>query len=316
MDKGELRKHANSVLSGINDSTAAEYERVAARLNGKHWRDYASERGLARRSAAVLRAGWRHARAREVLDGLRESDRAARSGDRETVRQARQAAEHAAAALDQDATAPHYEPPPQEQRGAGSKRRSLPRTHGWDHQVYGQLRSREDRLRTLVLGVTGCRPSELDKGVSLSIDQDGHLVARIGGSKVSDNTGGGQQWRELTLPAEGDHARKLSSWVRKQGGKVTVSGCTEAYRKRLARAGERAGWRGISPYSFRHQFASDEKAESNDDELSAALGHASARSRQHYGHARQARGKGGVRARAAEPVRSPEPTPASGPSLG
>jgi hypothetical protein len=78
------------------------------------------------------------------------------------------------------------------------------------------------------------------------------------------------------------------------GGPVRVRGDLGAWRKRLTRTAARLGFPKLTPYNFRHQFAGDQKRRGwNDDRLSQALGQASARTRKHYGHARQGRGGGG-----------------------
>lgn len=319
MESREIRAVARVSLADVAPSTASEYARAAARLGGQHWRDYASAQGLARKSVTVIATAWRRERARAALDGLRRSDAARKSGDRQRAQELRREAAAAAQELIDDQNAGAYQPPDAgTKRRKNTKRSTLPKNE-WRPAVLRELRRPVDRVKATLLAATGARPEELRKGVELSISDDGRLVAYIQGAKVSQRTQGGQEWRRLSLP-NNPFTRALKPFVEANGGTLPVAGGDDAFRKRVERAMVRAGYGGLSLYSFRHQFAADEKGSGlNDDELSAALGHASAVSRKHYGHARQARGKGGVRATAAQSVRSPEALPdmgPTGPSLG
>jgi len=111
---------------------------------------------------------------------------------------------------------------------------------------------------------------------------------------MSTLTQGGQKIRALDFSGQDALARALLRMVDKNGGRFVTQGDLGAWRKRLTRAGERVGLRRLSPYSLRHQFASDQKQRGwNDDRLSQALGQASDRTRKHYGHSEQGRGRGG-----------------------
>jgi len=81
------------------------------------------------------------------------------------------------------------------------------------------------------------------------------------------NPGAGFTAGKTPLPA------LCCAWSIKTAGGLSPRGIWGAWRKRLTRAGERVGLRRLSPYSLRHQFASDQKQRGwNDDRLSQGAG--------------------------------------------
>lgn len=145
-----------------------------------------------------------------------------------------------------------------------------------------------------VMAACGCRPSELELGVLVSVDGRGeNLIFSIQGAKVTDKNG--QRWREVTVSLDSP----LSSRA--------VLGLVQAPAKALNDAVVRIGkkvfpnrgpiWQ-ISPYSFRHAIAGDFKfSGSSEAEVSAALGHRSTLTKAFYG---PRRGPGGQRLVAVE----------------
>lgn len=321
MDAGQMRSLARSIRDGRAETTTDEYERAAKRLDGQHWRDYAEGRCLGKRSASVLRAAYRYQQAGQLLEALRRMDRARKAGDQVTARICRQQAETLTGAL--ETIGPPYQPPGPVQSRKASKRRTLSRLPSdWRERVIQELKP-EDRLPAVVLALTGCRPAEFLTGVLLErIGED--LQATVFGSKVSEFTQGGQPERVMVFDGSDAFASWLLDMVDQSGGRMGAGGDLGAWRKRFSRAALRAGFRGISPYNLRHQFSGDQKQRGwNDDRLSQALGHASERSRKHYGHHLQGKGRGGglksvtaskeVRHR---PQPAPAPEPDHGPGLG
>jgi integrase len=145
---------------------------------------------------------------------------------------------------------------------------------------------------TLTAAVTGCRPSELAKGVQLSIE-DEMLVAHILGTKVDLARGKGQEWRRLSWPIghQNEMVRDLAMRVREAGGELLVRiEHAGNFSKAVSNAGGRE-WptrkAAITPYCFRHQCAADMKAGGGltSGEISAALGHVSDQTKSTYGHA-------------------------------
>ena len=291
MDAGQMRSLARSIRDGRARTTTDEYERVARRLNGQHWRDYAEGRCLGKPSAAVLRSAYRYQQAGQLLEALRRMDQARKAGDPVTARICRQQAETLTGALEK--IGPPYQPPGPVRCRKASKRRTLSRLPSdWRERVIQELKP-EDRLPAVVLALTGCRPAEFLTGVLLErIGED--LQATVFGSKVSEFTQGGQPERVMVFDGSDAFASWLLEMVDQSGGRMGAGGDLGAWRKRFSRAALRAGFRGISPYNLRHQFSGDQKQRGwNDDRLSQALGHASERSRKHYGHHLQGKGRGG-----------------------
>jgi integrase len=164
------------------------------------------------------------------------------------------------------------------------------------------LRMPNYQLPVLTLALTGCRPSELVKGVVWSI-KDGKLHTEIRGTKINKHAG--QELRGFDCPIEGDFAPKIADFILNAGGSVIAKidsaiNLTTAIREAGKRAFPRLK-KSITSISFRHQFAADWKARAHSSEdpesalldLSIALGHRSDVTKRYYGHEKQA-GGGGV----------------------
>ncbi|WP_284258616.1 site-specific integrase [Acidocella aquatica] len=146
----------------------------------------------------------------------------------------------------------------------------------------------------LVMALTGVRPAELKKGVSVTITAQGCLLITIKGAKVSTTTG--QPERRLWVRVDNPTAWQLFAAVTasdpEQGLRVSIQDprtfCDHI--RSLSRKLYPKIRYVASPYSFRHAFASDQKAMHVPDEMLAKMmGHVSARSKQGYGVARQGR---------------------------
>jgi integrase len=316
MDKGHARALARSILARpISDGTREQYRRAARRLGGRHWRDYVADlvasRGVVGRSVVwVARAAWRRLVALAIMDALRVADR---SPDPEERRAARRRMARLVEALEADLS----EGPIQTTvRRKASKRRGLSRLPAdWRAQMVRAAQPR-DRWPLAVMAITGCRPAELRAGVILKALPDGRVKCQIHGVKVRE--GAGQPWREIVEDPRAALGHELGHalWKRlAEGGaiKVRIAPAGHAFQDRVSRLARRLEFGGVSAYSFRHQVAADLKAlvaegRISGAEASAALGHASARMRKHYGHRSQSRRCGGraLQVRAARPVRSPD----------
>ena len=142
------------------------------------------------------------------------------------------------------------------------------------------------REAAAVSAISGCRPAELVKGIEVSAT-DGMLKIRILGAKVSQNSG--QEWRELSfgLPSANPLAVILGRIALEKGGQTVVKiDDAKAFSGAVREAGKRAFpqfGRTVTPYSFRHQVASDLKAAELGDQISAALGHLVSDTRGSYG---------------------------------
>lgn len=144
------------------------------------------------------------------------------------------------------------------------------------------------RAQVAISALCGCRPWELEAGIAVSVS-DGVLKLRISGAKVGQHSG--QEWREITwkLPTMNPLAVMVAQMALKNGGQLLVKTANaRAFSGAMRSAGRRAfpGFsHTITPYSLRHQVASDMKAADLGDEISKALGHSSANTRGSYGSA-------------------------------
>lgn len=173
---------------------------------------------------------------------------------------------------------------------------------------------------TLTAAVTGCRPAELVNGIDLTI-RGGNLVARIKGSKVDVTAGKGQEWREISWPADHENSmiRDLANQTKAAGGSLVVTIASASnFSKSMSNAAARIWPRrktSITPYCMRHQAAADMKAAGglSSVEISAALGHLSDVTKSTYGHAGMGRAGGVSPASvlAARPVKISEPSKAA-----
>lgn len=161
------------------------------------------------------------------------------------------------------------------------------------------------KKQILTLAITGCRPSEIVKGVKWSIlqgengDED-KLTAEIQGAKIGKFSG--QEYRKATFLLN-DHNRFIATLyeilLRQPNEEMTV---TTASAINLTSAIRSAGKRvfpkfnkTITSYSFRHQIASNIKQSANSSgeadsilvKLSGLLGHANDQTKRYYGNEKQ-----------------------------
>jgi hypothetical protein len=166
-----------------------------------------------------------------------------------------------------------------------------------------------DALRTLA--ITGLRPIELEKAVAVG-DLGIEVCFSISGAKMGvwdHGQNGGQVSRQLTF------TKNHPSFV----AQIESNSVVQVSRRRLEYVvrslslqlwPKRVGCRAISPYTFRHAFAAELKAQGfTETEIALALGHQSTSSQTHYGSRAQgaARGQGRylVEVWAASEVREP-----------
>lgn len=154
-----------------------------------------------------------------------------------------------------------------------------------------------DKYRTacLVMAITGCRPAELLKGVGVTSDGT-RIVLHINGAKVRGIQG--QAFREITydLTSGTVHplVRELSERLRYQPiATVSLPSTVAAVTSAIRRAGHAIApskSQEITPYCFRHNFASDLKTTRSRDEVAVALGHAVDATASRYGQRQMSKG--------------------------
>ncbi|HEM7852806.1 TPA: site-specific integrase [Burkholderia multivorans] len=188
------------------------------------------------------------------------------------------------------------------------------------------LRARPQLLPALaVLWLTGCRPSEIEKGVSV-VWRDQLLVVEIAGTKCID---AGQRERgqprrryafrtgiaeESSCPAL-EVLRVLAMESATDGiGRCFVSHDGDYLYNSIVALGRVAFPKmrtRVSPYCFRHQHASDLKSDPNVslEEAAKAMGHLSDYSIGKYGHAAHGKKGGRVKALVVETTRPVKHSP-------
>lgn len=158
-----------------------------------------------------------------------------------------------------------------------------------------------------VLWLTGCRPTELAQGVQL-VTRGNDLVVQIMGAKCVDAGGRerGQPTRHIgfQIDADANPALRFLHALARQNAVDGIGKCTIIHNKdylynsvvALGRSTFPRLRTRISPYCFRHQAASDLKADPDVPLEQAAkfMGHLSDYSIGAYGHAAHGRrGRGG-----------------------
>lgn len=185
----------------------------------------------------------------------------------------------------------------------------LPRD--WRAKLFETVRTRKQtkpsRLPEAVamLWVTGCRPAELEKGITY-MAHGGRLVVKVLGAKHGTIDNGetvaerGMEWRTIAVDPDLHpgarylydlaEAQKLPRVLSYNAGSIR-SRVNEAGREVLAKLKDAPS---LSPYSFRHAMASDLKSCDTIDDVQRAqiMGHLSVESLESYG--RRRRGGGGV----------------------
>tara|TARA_R110002049_G_C9157358_1_gene560752 strand:+ start:189 stop:1265 length:1077 start_codon:yes stop_codon:yes gene_type:complete len=181
-----------------------------------------------------------------------------------------------------------------------TKRRSLPRSDIWQAQVYGAATAAQ-KAAVAVLWASGARPDEIERGVEVKwvkrndTDAEGfYLMVTIKGAKLTETSG--QETRQIVIEPSSAAGRALAAQMGEETS-VTVRRGAKRLNKDFEGIRKKTGLK-TSPYSLRHQFSANLKAEfgaERADEVAQAMGHATDRSQNRYGSPRQAQsGKTGV----------------------
>lgn len=153
-----------------------------------------------------------------------------------------------------------------------------------------------------VMAICGCRPDEMAKGVIVT-RQANSITITIKGSKCSDKTGAGQEWRTLTFDANHPLILNISEGFYQAKARA-IGDVVSHFGKKISNNKKHP----ISAYSFRHAAASNFKASGlSKKDIAAALGHRSTSTMSFYGS--KSRGSGIVvlqSVSAASPVGAPK----------
>ena len=175
----------------------------------------------------------------------------------------------------------------------------------WKELVWGRLTSIQSPWldQTAIASLTGCRPVELIRGVTVENKGD-RIVITIPGAKVRENSG--QPWRRFTIKNDGSAewlhlANRVSAGTSQE---LKAHASEDAFSDALFRAGEQVMPKAprMTGYVYRHSLASDMKADgAGRVEIAMALGHAVTKTQDTYGRATG--GKSGMRSMKIEAAR-------------
>lgn len=176
------------------------------------------------------------------------------------------------------------------QKSKLSKRYSLSKlAPDWREKIFDSLHSEHLKLAVAVLTATGCRPSELERGIVVSL-KDGKLKIGIQGSKVDALTGRGQPLRLLFVDLLTPWGIFLENKIACNKGqpllvKYDAGGISQRLREKSREIWPRRKTL-ISAYSYRH-FVGKSMKESGElpEKIASTLGHASDFSQTAYGRA-------------------------------
>lgn len=308
----------------ISAETRADYDQIGARCI-----DLESDqlgplmKGVSAMSWHKMRAALLYGSSRQYKDHRQACDKAQRSGDMDAARDHAIMARRAVLAFETISEASR----PDVAKKRASKRGSIPRSDHWQAQVYAAA-TPVQRLSVALMWATGCRPVEIEKGVSVKIltkEEDGreYILVTIAGAKITERSG--QETRYLVIDPKCPAGIALVNEMRGER-EIVITRPAERLNKDFKRIREKTGFK-VSPYSLRHQFAANLKAEWGADAadgIAVAMGHAVTRSQGRYGSVRQAQksGSGVIDVKATREIKetrslSFKPRPdAAGPSLG
>ena len=203
-----------------------------------------------------------------------------------------------------------------------SKRQALRGLPGdWREQLYQRAAKGKYADAILVAALTGCRPEELRRGVLIRrVDNPrsgmGEIRFEIDGAKVKAHQG--QPHRLIAYGAHDPHPLLEALRIRLAGRRELLV-CIDSpvnftvEVRRLAHSLWPKHKHAITAYCLRHQWAADLKRHAAADSVSQGLGHASAKTRRHYGQANQASSRHALQPIAIEAERPVKPTTAKGP---
>lgn len=155
---------------------------------------------------------------------------------------------------------------------------------GWQEKIVAHAQSSEAYADAIaILALVGCRPDELERGVSVRLDRE-PAVIRIRGAKLGEHSG--QPWREIDVATSALPPHLLRCLQDERDVAFVTIPSTDALRQALYRISEDL-WPGglrVAPYHFRHSRA--ETLRENGwaaHEIAAVLGEQSAHTVSHYG---------------------------------
>jgi hypothetical protein len=164
----------------------------------------------------------------------------------------------------------------------------------WRQRMVKASAGSDYHVALMVLTLTGLRPAELVHGVRVELTTAGHLAFTIYGAKVTTIAGQPirQLWMYVADPVTRRLARHLQAAAGENGIVVSVPDARQFcddVRGLSSRLFKRCKYV-ASPYSFRHKFCADMKAQNvSPEELAMMMGHVTETSQRGYGARNQGR---------------------------
>jgi integrase len=200
-----------------------------------------------------------------------------------------------------------------------SKKKSLRKMPKyWREMMWDRCENYDYKGALAILQLTGARPSEIERGVTVIGDETSEfLEVIIKGSKQGKAKKNGQAERSIFIDMRTHvYHRSAKDYLLSQ---VAENGyyVVQVNAKRLNDCVRRISqelWpkkkNHITPYSYRHQISADLKGEGTPPpKVSMVLGHGSSLSKKKYAGKRQARGNTHIAdVRCSQPVREPQPS--------
>jgi integrase len=295
-DVREARAHVRdwSADRAVSDDTASRYVRVVQQMRDANQRP---EDAACKSTFEFRRAALVHETRASLKEALRGLDKAKRSGDLNSAADAynrvrsgletlRQYPPSTGSREDDLARSSAFHGPsrPPSDR-SNSKRASFANLpDDWRDDV--QCAANDyDRPALAVMSLTGCRPAEV-RGLKVRQDADS-LTLEIRGAKHDEDRG--VKVRSISIEkselSQSQAGRDLQEWIgNRECRTVTHRGSVSAFRERIARSADRAGYDDVTAYTYRHAEARELKnAEISKEEIANRLGHRSERSQSVYG---------------------------------
>lgn len=198
------------------------------------------------------------------------------------------------------------------QKSKLSKRYTLAKlASDWRENIFSSIHSERLKLAVAILSATGCRPSEIERGIIVRA-RNRNLSIGIQGSKVDVETGRGQPLRVLIV----DNTTPWGLYLMQQASdavdqtmlvKYDAGGISQRLREKSRQIWPRRKTL-VSAYTYRHFIGKSMKETGESTEkIARTLGHASDFSQTAYGRAgggkRSAGMHGVIAATASNPIR-------------
>jgi len=287
----------------VRESTRDRYSHLTERMQRTGQRP--EQIAHTKNSYYTYRAAAVHAARTELRTALRDRDAATRTHDSEQKLDAETRIKASSETLAQYAPGTGdrtqdmqrtslYTGAAHSERSNGKRDALNSRPNDWRDRVFAEVQPR-DRDAVAVTALTGARPAEVERGVT--VRNTGEILhIKIQGAKCNGNDRG-QQWREISISyteaSKSTEGRHLLEQVKPGRESIIKIGDTGNFSDRVRSASDRAmpdQQKPVSPYDYRHAFSARLKADErlSASDRAAAMGQQSERSQSEYGTASQA----------------------------